>query len=42
MATRRTEAEIQEIIDRCVEIERRNGDVLEYLRSMNYISPGGT
>ena len=42
MATRRTEAEIQAIIDRCVEIERRNGDVLEYLRSKNYISPGGT
>ena len=39
---KRTEGEIRAIVKRCVEIEKQGGDVLAYLRSENYISPGAT
>lgn len=42
MARLRTETEIEDIVERCVEIERAGGDVLAYLRSENYVSPWGT
>ena len=42
MAMARTEAEKFRIIKRCQEIEREGGDVLEYLKSENYISPRAT
>ena len=42
MAMTRTEAEKFRIIRRCMEIEREGGDVLEYLKSENYVSPRAT
>lgn len=42
MATLRSEDEINRIVKTCKEIERQGGDVLDYLRSENYISPKAT
>ena len=42
MAKRRTPEEREQIIKKCVEIEKAGGDVLEYLKEENFISPKAT
>lgn len=38
----RSEEEIRAIEDECIRLDKEGGDVLGYLRSQNYISPGAT
>ena len=42
MATLRTPEEKAEIVEHCIELERKGGDIIAYLRSQNYISPMAT
>lgn len=42
MMKKRTKEEIKAIVRRCVEIEKAGGNVVDYLRSEHYVSPGAT
>ena len=40
--TQRTDEERSAIMQKCIELEKNGGDVLEYLASQHYISPRAT
>lgn len=42
MATLRTPEEREKIAEKCIQLEKEGGDILEYLRSEGYISPRAT